>query len=871
MLRNTLNNLPHIVLLRNDKIFHRLVKILKANEWREERSFLELSSGIRDFYPNYYRLDDMELSLMQEGIKESGIEYNEFTAHTLGEDYNLNFIENLFDYFFEFNGSKILAKEELLEEYLSFITKVSPLQVMGYKLAKMFINYEIDEESLAICVNAYTPLGLKVNKEKYADNHIHLKGAGYLAFNMFQIFTTPTNRAYYTEDFLHELPRINEFSYINNYRYSIGQLVDILKLTINYIYGSFMDNSITHEADFANELTKIKVFNQPIKESYFYSIENMIKMNQIFPIFKNKIEDNLLQEVIRFYQNEQYSQAHLMEYVLFFYCYEHSTSPFLKRIIKLFIHTSNILRSYMLMSQNYGLAHFSEFSRSPIRQIEQKSAKNTASSIIRSGTTHLNAKIGMPRGVNVLSKRLLTFRNAFDSQSSSIKYNFTLSVTKRKETHIRELSGELLARFYYKREALKKRALEIDDLMRNVRFKTLDEFTLALKERGIEAYLDKSILEKKSFDISRLVVALDAVGKETHTPPEVFAPFFRYLRNMPKELKNNIYKGLKIFELPPKLLLTVHAGEDFNHLVTGMRRVDESIEFFEMKRHDRLGHLLSLGITPDTWINNIGDIVLKKGDYLDDLIWLCWRLKQLKFVNISISKYMLSYEDKIWKLFYEIYPMFNTSIKLHHLYEAWKYRKSCILTCEKDEQGVVLFDSYSQCVFNKDVSSPVIIELFKLYQTNEEVRNKYREVMRIEKRSIDKEELMLWEAIQDNLIEDIATKGIVVETNPSSNIFISLLDSYEHHPIFRFHPPKSSLLEEGEVFNKYGQRRGSVNVTINSDDPAIFVTSLQNEFRILKNIAKKRYNCTDKEVDEWLNEIRLFGIKLFKESYNERA
>jgi len=869
MLRNRLNNLPHIVLMRNDKIFHKLVKSLMADDWRDETNFLELTSGIRDFYPNYYRLDDMELSLQQKELRQSGISFDELDFETLGENYTFDFIEKLFDHFFEFNGSKILAKEEFLEEYLAFITKVSPLQVMGYKLSKMLIDCEIDEENLAICVNAYTPLGLKVNKEAYADNHIHLKGAGYLAFNMFQIFASPTPSSYYKKEFLAELPRINEFSYINNYRYSIGQLIDILKLCINYIYGSFMDESAEHELEFRDELMKIMVFNQPFKKSYFYTIDNMIEMKHLFPIFKNEVEDNLLQEVIKFYEAGQYSQAHLMEYILFFHCYEKNDSKFIKKIIQLFIHTYNILRSYMLMSQNYGLAHFSEFSRSKIRQVERKSAKNTASSIIRSGTTHLNAKIGMVKKDEDLLSRVLNFKEAFDKQEKKIAYNFTLCVTKKREANKKEITGELLPRFYLKRLELKEQALKIDDFMRNVRFKTMNQFLIGLREQGFDVYSDKSTLENKTFDVSSLLIALDAVGKETHTPPEVFAPFFQYLRNIPKKLINNIYKGVKVFELPPQLLLTVHAGEDFNHIVTGMRRVDESIEFFEMKRHDRLGHLLSVGISPHHWFESRGDIVMKKGDYFDDLVWLCWRLKKMSISTLPVSRYIRIYEDRIWELFSELYPMFNKPIHFHHLYEAWKYRKNCILTCEQASQKIVLFDNYSQCFLNKNVSGE-IVELFRLYHTNEIVRNRYNDVLKIEKKTIEKEELMIWEVIQDSIIETIAKRGLIVETNPSSNIFISLLDSYEEHPIFRFHPPKSNLLESGAIFNKYNQREGSVNVTINSDDPALFVTSLQNEFRILKTIAKKRYNCTDKEVDDWLNEIRLFGIKLFTESYNER-
>ena len=870
MLKNTLNSIPQIVLLRSDKILMHLITNLLGKKILEENNFPEILDGVRDFYPNSYRLDEIELSLSQKVIKESDIKADFDFKHFKGIDYNFKFIEKLYKKFFTQNGAFIYAKEEKLEEYLGFITKVSPLQLIGYNLAKRLQEKQINESDVFSFAEAYTPLGLQVDQlNDYAENHLHLKGSGYLAFNFIKLFSYPTPKAYYKQEFLQEIPRINEFSYINNHTISIGQLVDIFKHTKEFIYGSFMDESLEHTGLFTQRLQQIMVTNNSLGHTHNYSIKNMSQMNKIFPIFKNSTHDNLCREIVKFYEEDNYSKAYLLENVLFFYIYNTTNSSFLQKVLKLYFHANNILRSYMLMSQNLGLAHFSEFSGSNLREVERRNAHNTARSIINSGTTQLNAKIGGATTADKLQRNIGDFKNAFDKEKSRLVFNFGLNPqAKGRERPSSIITGNLHPQFYKKRLTIKEETLAIDDFMRNVKYKMVNSFQNELKYTQIEAYKKKEALENETFDLSSYVVSIDAVGKETHTPPEVYAPFFRYLRNAPKRLKNNIFLNTHPFKHHKNLLITVHAGEDFNHIVTGMRRVDESIYYFDMQRRDRLGHVLSLGIRPKDWLESVQEVLLYKGDYFDDLVWLCHKLKSVSCRELDLSRYINIYEEKVWRLFKEIYPMYNEkSPQLSDLYDAWRYRKNCPITYYKRKMNITLFDDYSRLVLDEKKPCPKIAELYELYHSNKEVRNNLAEVIKIKKHKIKKEELKVWEALQDKLLNKIAKKGIIIETNPSSNVFISSISGYAYHPIFRFNPPKEKYLKKGKKFNKYGQRNGRVSITINSDDPAIFVTSLQNEYKTIKNIAKESYNCSDKEADDWLKDIRLFGVEIFKESY----
>jgi len=871
MIKNQQTSIPQVVLLRSDKILLHLIDHLQENKTLEENKFPQILEGVRDFYPNSYRLDEIELSLCQKEIQQSGISSDLNFKTFKGVDYDFSFMLKLYQKFFEQDGENIYAKEKNLEEYLGFITKVSPLQLIGFHLASELREQNLNESDVFAFTKAYTPLGLKVDRlNEYAENHLHLKGAGYLAFNLIKLYSYDTPKSYYQKEFLKKIPRVNEFSYINNHSLSIGQLVDIFKHAKEFIYGSFMDDSLSKTDLFTLRLQQIMVTNAPLGHKLSYTMPQMSQMNKMFPIFGNSREDNLCREILKFYDEDNYSKAYLLENVLFFYLYNTTQSSFLQNVIKLYLHASNILRSYMLMSQNLGLAHFSEFSGSSLREVEKKNAHNTARSIKASGTTQLNAKVGTSTSSEKLQRNIGDFKNAFDKEEKSIPVNFGLSTVKGREKASKIITGNLHPSFYKKRIKLREEALAIDDFMRNVKYKMINKFSYDLKYIGIEAYKQKVKLQGKIFDLSSYVVSIDAVGKETHTPPEVFAPFFRYLRNAPKKLKNDIFLGSYDFKHHKNLLITVHAGEDFNHIVTGMRRVDESMQYFDMKRRDRLGHVLSLGITPKMWLESVQEVLLHKGDYFDDLVWLCCKLKKVSAPSLEISRFVSLYEEKVWRLFEELHPMYSgPSLQISDLYDAWKYRKNCPITYAQRQQKVTHFDAYSFAVLDAQPNKKVA-ELYELYQTNKELREKRAEVMRIDKRKIKKEELKIWEALQDKLLNKIANKGIIIETNPSSNIFTSALSSYAYHPIFRFNPPKDKQLKRGKKFNKYGQRDGRVSITINSDDPAIFVTSLQNEYRTIKNMAKTSYNCTDKEADDWLKDIREFGVEIFKESDDGR-
>ena len=93
----------------------------------------------------------------------------------------------------------------------------------------------------------------------------------------------------------------------------------------------------------------------------------------------------------------------------------------------------------------------------------------------------------------------------------------------------------------------------------------------------------------------RSIRGLDVASRELRGPLWAVAAPLHYVREESRLVAAR--HGEKI----RPLRLTVHAGEDFRHLLTGLRAVHEPFWWEMMRRGDRLGHALALGWDPYLW------------------------------------------------------------------------------------------------------------------------------------------------------------------------------------------------------------------------------------------------------------------------------
>jgi len=285
-----------------------------------------------------------------------------------------------------------------------------------------------------------------------------------------------------------------------------------------------------------------------------------------------------------------------------------------------------------------------------LRKQEKNRHNNIASNIISNGTSKVEAKIS-PDALLRKDKEFISYKLAFDKEiikkesafinkthekyflntnNSKRNYHFCVHfIRKEDKTKKSNDTNYCLPRFHKLRTDLKKEARDINSFLYQEshivnKFEFYRKFYPNIK-RVLEHQKD---LENDYIDLTKLITTIDVAGDENRTPPEVFAPIIKYLRRDIKKLddfKSDYMKYQKDghdFVENYKLRLSVHAGEDFNHIVTGMRKVHETVKFYGMRDKDRLGHALAIGLNPKEWCELNGDIFVTKQEHLDNLVWL---------------------------------------------------------------------------------------------------------------------------------------------------------------------------------------------------------------------------------------------------------
>jgi hypothetical protein len=116
-----------------------------------------------------------------------------------------------------------------------------------------------------------------------------------------------------------------------------------------------------------------------------------------------------------------------------------------------------------------------------------------------------------------------------------------------------------------------------------------------------------------------LLRAIDVCRDEHGVPTWVVAPLFRNVRERVQKAIASEYERSGI-ELP-ELHTTAHVGEDFVHLATGLRYMDEAVDHIPLRTGDRIGHGLALGIDPTNWSKNQHRQLMPREDRWFDLIW----------------------------------------------------------------------------------------------------------------------------------------------------------------------------------------------------------------------------------------------------------
>ena len=358
--------------------------------------------------------------------------------------------------------------------------------------------------------------------------------------------------------------------------------------------------------------------------------------------------------------------------------------------------------------------------------------------------------------------------------SSIAEYRIIYHFIKKKEKRCKRIG---ICRNYHVRAEIKKQALAIHKLLLK------REHALKFEPR-FKGY------------VAERVVGIDAANSELFCRPEVFAQAFKRLSSF-------------------KIGFTFHVGEDFYDIADGLRAIDEAILFLKLKRGDRLGHCLALGIQPQIYYSEHDyHLAIPYQVLIDDMVWL--KMKSMEW-NVVIP-------PRVEKQIMDIFNSASLGQSMSDYYAAMRLRKE---------------DPYK--IDDKSVSH----KIYNDYHYNFNLR-KRGEV--VEDFIVYPEYVSFIEAIQHKMTECIERLQLVIECCPSSNVKIGRLKRFDQHPIFTF-----CSVKNGNNHN--------LPVTVNTDDLGIFYTSLPREFELLTLALLKKKDeggstlYGSQEVYDWIERI----------------
>lgn len=398
------------------------------------------------------------------------------------------------------------------------------------------------------------------------------------------------------------------------------------------------------------------------------------------------------------------------------------------------------------------------------------------------------------------------------------------------------------------------------------------------------------------FHPGRWIRGLDVAGDETAGPIERYAPQLRWLRERLETTFTYGARDPRAWESesdanacqPDLIHLSVHAGEDYDHPLSGLRHIDETVLFCGMREGDRLGHALALGIKATNWMEQHGDVLLPVDQHLDNLVW-CWHYAcELSQQSQGAAGLISSLQARIVRFSAEVNWASTVPSSPRDLFKAWELRKNCSYLAMKSEGLTLGGDKVDLGVPDREtleekLSSSVPVALFQRRVAEEwsptSVRPKLVLVRAPGSQSLGvaadmledeetRDSLTFLTELQDYLLGKYCQQGLWIETNPTSNLYISRIEQYADHPIFRWNPPCADQLQTGAKWNKFGLREGPMQVLINTDDPGIMPTSLRMELALIEAAALELGYAQD-VVTSWIEEIRKQGLRVFKKNHRQ--
>ncbi|MFO0547145.1 MAG: hypothetical protein U0271_02090 [Polyangiaceae bacterium] len=317
-------------------------------------------------------------------------------------------------------------------------------------------------------------------------------------------------------------------------------------------------------------------------------------------------------------------------------------------------------------------------------------------------------------------------------------------------------------------------------------------------ERRRQAFAVATALRRNP-ELLLLLRGVDVANVELAEPTWVVLPLFGIVRDAARDASALLARRRPEWEVPP-LRATLHAGEDFRRLVEGLRRIHEPIEFGALGVGDRIGHGVALGEDAAQWAASAKSVVQPKEERLDDLLW---ELDRYRRGDLPVEARRLELvRAQVLELGSEIY---RKRVTAEELLEARHLRHNLRAL---ERMGYPFLRV-------REVTGAA--DLFYRHLSDRAVFERGQAPIKVD--ATEHETAML-QCAQRWLRREIGRREITIECNPSSNLVIADYLALEDHAAFRMQPLPHMSEPDG----------GAVLVSVNTDNPITFATSLADEF-----------------------------------------
>ena len=347
---------------------------------------------------------------------------------------------------------------------------------------------------------------------------------------------------------------------------------------------------------------------------------------------------------------------------------------------------------------------------------------------------------------------------------------------------------------------------------------------LAGQQRALRSVMDQSQVARS------LIRGVDGAGNELDAPPEVFAPTFRSLR------LGSLVAGA-----------TFHVGEDFLHLASGVRAVEEAVRYLDLGAGDRVGHAIALGVEPAFWIERVADRVLVPAeDVLDDAVYTLQALRARGVTTGDEGRLA----GRVESLSRDLYGQVETASDLER---AWALRGldvAEVIELERMPGGVVSEEggfvrhvlraadeslddrraSERRLIAAAAETDPVAFRLFRRRHNPDFLRRGRVtvEVVVSSRGARPEYSIETLCALQAHGIQVLNAAQVVIEAMPTSNVRINAYRSFDEHHLARWLGLSGTPLPARPL------------VCLGSDDPGIFTTNARNEYAHIYLALAKR-------------------------------